>query len=211
MVGGFNLMRVILSASDQKQRTPMPEQAPQPKQPKKTGKGKPTPARKEQEQLRKKPVVGNRSPEAKRLAKRALQAERAKAREGLANGEDRYLTTRDRGPQRRLARDIVDSRFTAGELVLPALFLVIIISSIETGDGVIDFYIQLGTLVAMWGLFVAVGLDGFILGKKTQKMMEAKYGDKVEKGLRWYAAMRSIQMRGMRLPKPQVKRGNKIL
>jgi hypothetical protein len=39
--------------------------------------------------------------------------------------------------------------------------------------------------------------------------MQEKYGDKVEKGLRWYAAMRSIQMRGMRLPKPQVKRGNK--
>jgi len=192
-----------------KKRTRMPEQAPKSQEPKKDGKGKPTPARKQQEQLRKKPVVGNRSPEAKRLAKRALQAERAKAREGLANGEDRYLTSRDRGPQRKLARDIVDSRFTAGELVLPALFLVIIISSIRTEDAVVDLYIQLGTLIAMWGLFVAVGLDGFILGKKTQKIMEAKYGDKVEKGLRWYAAMRSIQMRGMRLPKPQVKRGNK--
>jgi hypothetical protein len=164
----------------------MPEQTPQSQQPKKDGKGKPTPARKQQEQLRRKPVVGNRSPEAKRLAKRALQAERLKA------------------------RDIVDSRFTAGELVLPALFLVIIISSISTDDAVTDLYIQLGTLIAMWGLFVAVGLDGFLLGKKTQKMAEAKYGDKAEKGLRWYAAMRSIQMRGMRLPKPQVKRGNKI-
>ena len=187
----------------------MPEQTPQPQQPKKDGKGKPTPARKQQEQLRKKPVVGNRSPEAKRLAKRALQAERLKAREGLANGEDRYLTSRDRGPQRKLARDIVDSRFTAGELVLPALFLVIIISSIRTDDAVMDLYIQLGTLITMWALFVAVGLDGFILGKKTQRISEAKYGEKAEKGLRWYAAMRSIQMRGMRLPKPQVKRGNK--
>jgi hypothetical protein len=93
--------------------------------------------------------------------------------------------------------------------VLPALFLVIIISSIRTEDAVLDLYIQLGTLITRWGLCIAVGLDGFILGKKTQKIMEAKYGDKVEKGLRWYAAMRSIQMRGMRLPKPQVKRGNK--
>jgi hypothetical protein len=55
-----------------------------------------------------------------------------------------------------------------------------------------------------------VGFDGYILGRKTQRMMQEKYGDKTEKGLRWYAAMRSIQMRGMRLPKPQVKRGNKI-
>lgn len=183
--------------------------SPGPDQPKKAGKGKPTPARKQQEMLRKKPVVGNRSPEAKRAAKRALQAERAKAREGLANGDDRYLTSRDRGPQRRLARDVVDSRFTAGELVLPALFLVIIISSIRTDDPVLDLYIQLGTLIAMWGLFVLVAFDGFILGKKTLKIATEKYGDKTEKGLRWYAAMRSIQMRGMRLPKPQVKRGNK--
>jgi hypothetical protein len=187
----------------------MPQDAPQVDPPKKDGKGKPTPARKQQEQLRKKPVVGNRSPEAKRAAKRALQAERAKAREGLANGEERYLTARDRGPQRKLARDIVDSRFTAGELVLPALFLVIIISSVRTDDAVVDLYIQLGTLIAMWGLFATVALDGFILGKKTQRVVQEKYGDNAEKGLRWYAAMRSIQMRGMRLPKPQVKRGNK--
>lgn len=178
-------------------------------QAKKAGKGKPTPARKQQEMLRKKPVVGNRSPEAKRAAKRALQAERAKAREGLANGDDRYLTIRDRGPQRRLARDVVDSRFTAGELVLPALFLVIIVSSVRTEDVVLDLYIQLGTLIAMWGLFVLVGLDGYLLGKKTLRIAQEKFGDKTEKGLRWYAAMRSIQMRGMRLPKPQVKRGNK--
>lgn len=187
----------------------MSQDAGLPDQPKKAGKGKPTPARKQQEMLRKKPVVGNRSPEAKRAAKRALQAERAKAREGLANGDERYLTSRDRGPQRKLARDIVDSRFTAGELVLPALFLVIIISSVRTEDAVLDLYIQLGTLIAMWGLFLLVGVDGFILGKKTQKMVLDKYGDRAEKGLRWYAAMRSIQMRGMRLPKPQVKRGNK--
>ncbi len=189
----------------------MPLDAPSSEPTKKVGKGKPTPPRKQQEMLRKKPVVGNRSPEAKRAAKRLLQAERAKAREGLANGEDRYLTTRDRGPQRRLARDVVDSRFTAGELVLPALFVVIIISSIRTDDAVLDLYIQLGTLVTMWGLFVAVALDGFVLGKKTLRIAQEKYGDKAEKGLRWYAAMRSIQMRGMRLPKPQVKRGNKIL
>ena len=29
----------------------------------------------------------------------------------------------------------------------------------------------------------------------------------MERGLGWYAAMRSLQMRFMRLPKPQVKRG----
>ena len=183
--------------------------APQP-EPTKAGKGRPTPARKQQEMLRKKPAVGNRSPEAKRAAKKALNAERAKAREGMANGEDRYLTSRDRGPQRKLARDVVDARFTIGELVLPMLFLVIIVSSIRPDDPGLDLTIQFGTLVAMWGLFVAIGIDGFLIGKKALKVVESKYPGKGEKGLRWYAAMRSIQMRSMRLPKPQVKRGTKI-
>jgi hypothetical protein len=188
----------------------MPENNKKADETSKVGKGRPTPARKQQELLRKKPLVGNRSPEAKKVAKTALRAERTKAREGLANGEDRYLTVRDRGPQRRLVRDIVDSRFTLGELVLPALFLVIIVSSIRTEDVAIDLYIQLGTLMTMWGLFIAIALDGFIIGKKAQKVSQARFGDKAEKGLRWYAAMRSIQMRGMRLPKPQIKRGTKI-
>jgi hypothetical protein len=30
----------------------------------------------------------------------------------------------------------------------------------------------------------------------------------MQKGNRWYAAMRALQLRLMRLPKPQVKRGN---
>jgi hypothetical protein len=32
---------------------------------------------------------------------------------------------------------------------------------------------------------------------------------RVEKGLGWYGAMRIVQMRFLRLPKPQVKRGHK--
>lgn len=174
------------------------------------GKGRPTPARKQQEKLRRKPAVGNRTPEAKKAQKAALKAERMKAREGLESGDDRYLTSRDRGPQRRLVRDIVDSRFTVGELVLPSLFLVIIISSITTGNPQTDLYIQLGTLIAMWSLFGLIALDGYLIGRRALKIVQAKYPDKAEKGLRWYAAMRSIQMRGMRLPKPQVKRGTKI-
>ena len=42
---------------------------------------------------------------------------------------------------------------------------------------------------------------------RVKKLATAKFGDRTEKGLRWYAAMRTVQMRFMRLPKPQVKRG----
>ncbi|MEX2441391.1 MAG: DUF3043 domain-containing protein, partial [Pontimonas sp.] len=33
--------------------------------------------------------------------------------------------------------------------------------------------------------------------------------ESVEKGVRWYAAMRALQMRGLRLPKAQVARGER--
>jgi hypothetical protein len=149
--------------------------------------------------LRRKPAVGNKSPEAKRAAKKVLNAERAKAREGLANGEDRYLTIRDRGPQRRLARDVVDSRFTIGELVLPMLFLVIIVSSIRPDDAQLDLTIQLGTLVAMWGLFVAIGIDGYFIGRRALKVVETKYPGKAEKGLRWWTAKSTNLLPGLPL------------
>jgi hypothetical protein len=44
---------------------------------------------------------------------------------------------------------------------------------------------------------------------RVKRAARAKWGDKTEKGLGWYAAMRSIQMRFLRLPKPQVKRGQR--
>lgn len=168
------------------------------------GKGKATPSRKTQEAAHHRPLVGDRSPEARKAQRAAFQAERAKARAGMAAGDDRYLTARDKGPQRRLARDIVDSRFTVGELVMPALFVVILVSAIKTP------LIEYITLGFMWLLFAGIAIDGFLIGRKVIKQVEAKYGEgKAERGLRWYAAMRSIQMRAMRIPKPMVKRGNK--
>ena len=170
-----------------------------------SGKGQPTPKRKQQEAANMKPLVGNRSPEARKAAKAKLAEERRKAREGLARGDEKYLTIRDRGPQRRLARDVVDARFTAGELVLPAMFGVILISSFDS------YEVQLASLVLMWTLFAAVAIDGYLIGRKVERTLSAKFGaDRVEKGVRWYSAMRAIQMRPMRLPKPQVKRGTKI-
>lgn len=169
------------------------------------GKGKPTPSRKAQEAAHVKPLVGARTPEARKAQREAMNAERRKAREGMMAGDDRFLTARDKGPQRRMARDLVDSRFTIGELLMPALFVIIIVSAVPNRN------IEIITLAVMWLLFAGLAIDGFLIGRKVEKRVSEKFGaDKVERGLRWYAAMRSIQMRPMRLPKPQVKRGTKI-
>jgi hypothetical protein len=171
----------------------------------KSGKGRPTPPRKEREQARKKPLVGDRSKEARAAQKAKLREERIKAREGMMAGDERYLTYRDKGPQRRYARDVVDSRFTAGELVLPALFVVVLSTFIES------YTVQLFALFAMWGLFGIVALDAWFVARAVKKKVSAKFGaDKLEGGIGWYGAMRSIQMRALRIPKPQISRFTKI-
>ena len=88
-----------------------------------SGKGKATPSRKQQEAANRRPLVGDKSKEGRAAQKERLAQERRIAREGMMRGEDKYLPIKDRGPQKRLARDVVDARFTAGELVMPAICL----------------------------------------------------------------------------------------
>lgn len=169
------------------------------------GKGRPTPPRKKQEQARKKPLVGDRSKEARQAEKERIRAARQVAREGMMAGDERYLTARDKGPQRRFARDVVDARFTAGELVLPMLFIVVFMTFIDS------FVLQVVALFAMWGLFGIVAVDATIVGRVAKKRVAEKFGvEKLESGIAWYAAMRSIQMRSLRIPKPQVARFQKL-
>jgi hypothetical protein len=168
-------------------------------------KGRPTPDRKTQQQARKKPLVGDRSKESRDAQRQKLKEERAKAREGMMAGDEKYLTLRDRGPQRRFVRDLVDARFTAGELVLPSLFIVVLATFVDS------YIVQLVTLFAMWGLFGIVAIDAWFVSRMVKKRCAKKFGaDKLEGGLAWYGAMRSIQMRALRIPKPQVARFTKL-
>jgi len=169
------------------------------------GKGRPTPSRKTQEKANLRPLVGGSSPEERRAAKNAMKAERLKARAGMMAGDEKYLTARDRGPQKRFIRDFIDSKFSLGELVMPAMIMVILLSAIES------YVVQLATLLTMWVLFIAVGINAWLTGRKAKRLLSAKYGEsKLDSGIMMYATMRSIQMRALRMPKPQVKRGTKI-
>lgn len=163
-------------------------------------KGRATPTRKEQEAARRRPLVPKDRKLASKQNRAALQAEREKARVGMAKGEERYLPIRDKGPQKRFVRDFVDARFSAGEILMPVLVAVILTSFLP--PEFLDYI-----FLAFWGVFVLVVIDCIVLGYQVTRRLAAKYGkDKVER-VRWYAAMRAIQMRVLRLPKPQVKRG----
>ncbi|HTL42168.1 MAG TPA: DUF3043 domain-containing protein [Pseudolysinimonas sp.] len=163
-------------------------------------KGRATPTRKEQEAARKRPLV----PTDRRLAAKQSRAQTNEARErqriGMANGEERYLPQRDKGPQKRYVRDYIDARWSLGEFLLPLLLLTILSYFFES----IAAYVLLG----IWAVIAILIVEGLVVGFLLRRKLAAKFGaDKVERGVRWYAFMRMIQMRVLRLPKPQVKRG----
>ncbi|MCY7413002.1 MAG: DUF3043 domain-containing protein [Salinibacterium sp.] len=166
-----------------------------------SGKGRATPTRKEQEDARKRPLVTNDRAEARKRSRAHEQMQREKARIGLANGDEKYLPMRDRGPQKRYVRDYVDARISVGEFLIPLMFGVIILTFFPQPE------VQTIGILTLWLFFAIAVIDSVILGFLVKRKLEAKFGaDRVEK-VRFYAAMRALQLRVMRLPKPQVKRG----
>lgn len=183
-----------------KKAEPDPAPVPVPPGP---GKGHATPTRREAEQARRKPLVPEDRKAAARASRSKLADERARARAGMAAGDERYLLARDRGPQRRYARDAVDARWTLGELLFP-LAAVLLIATFAVPPQV-EF-----VLFPVLYVFVAIMvLDAWIRARRIRRELAAKVGgeDRVERGLTLYVITRCIQMRALRTPKPRVKRG----
>lgn len=174
-----------------------------------SGKGRATPTRAEQEAARRRPLVAN-TKEAKAAARAELNERRNRAQAGLAAGEEKYLPARDKGPQRRWVRDYVDSGWYPAEFVMGVMVLVILISLLPANLAIAGFAVAgWAYLVMMAYLILAIG-GMVLLGMSVKRKVAAKFGkERMERGLGWYAAMRSLQMRFMRLPKAQVKRGDR--
>jgi hypothetical protein len=164
------------------------------------GKGRPTPSRAEQEAARKRPLVAN-TKEAKARARADLAQQREKARVGMAAGEERYLPARDKGPQRRFVRDWVDAGVHVGEGLLPFAAIVIIATFLPVPE------VQMWAFVALWAYLLFAVADMVITSMRVKRAARRKFGDRLERGLGWYGSMRTMQMRFMRLPKAQVRRG----
>jgi hypothetical protein len=166
-------------------------------------KGHATPTRKEREAANLRPLVSSDRKAGAKVSRAKMAELRDRARVGMANGEEKYLPTKDKGPQRRYVRDYVDARFSVGELMIPFLGIVIVLTFVNQ-----PIFVTIGTL-ALWAFLIIMVLDCLVIGFVLNKKLKAKFGeDKVNRGFRWYAATRAVQLRPMRLPKPQVKRGN---
>lgn len=148
------------------------------------------------------PKLSREERKADRAANRARMTDR---RERMMAGDEAYLLPRDQGPVRRYARDVVDSRRNLLGLFMPAtLFLMFAMFTTPQ--------LQLYVSPAMLVLMAVMMADGLLLGRKVSKLVDAKFPDNTES--RWklglYAASRASQMRRLRTPRPQVKRGSDV-
>lgn len=169
------------------------------------GKGRPTPTRKQAEEAARARAKVPRTRKEQAAAQRAARGDTSrKMREAMKTGDERYLPSRDRGPVRRFIRDFVDSRFSFIELMVP-LLIVSMVLGYSGNSGMI----QLGNTVLFTTLLVII-VDIVMLRFRLRRELARRFPDEPTKGTTLYAAMRSLQMKFLRLPKAQVKIGEKL-
>lgn len=166
-------------------------------------KGRPTPTRREAEAARRKPLVPADREAAKRASKEAARADRIHQREALNRGDESALPKRDRGPVKRYIRNSVDSRLNIGEILLPIMLIVLVMMFVPSPA------FKAMSMVGVWVVVLIGVLDAVLLWRRTKKGIIAKFGEEPPKGAAAYTVMRAMQMRMSRVPRPQVKRGDK--
>lgn len=166
-------------------------------------KGRPTPTRKEAEAAAKERArAGTDKKAASKLLREKRAEQNRRMREGMKNGEERFLPARDQGPVKRAVRDWIDSRLMFTEFVLPILVL-ILLSGVAPEDSAVRKIGGLMQLVTMVLLLIDVVTVRFRLKRALSKQFP---GESL-KGVTFYAITRMLQLRFMRLPKPNVKLG----
>jgi len=121
-------------------------------------------------------------------------------------GDERYLLPRDKGSERRLVRNIVDSRRTAGTWFFGGALIVLIGSSAAMPPAV-----QMGA-TALWALLaIAVVVDSMLIARRIKKLVSERFPKTTQRmgSLYMYGIMRGLTFRRMRVPKPQIELGDK--
>ncbi len=179
-----------------------------------SGKGRPTPKRRD--------VAGQRGPvTAPKTRKEALARQREQAklarsaqtkaraevattpaerRAALRAGDPRYLPRRDQGPTRKLARDYVDSRRMFSNYLLWLFPLMILSYAVP----IVQFVVILA--------FFALLAEWYAVGRRIRTMAIQRFGEADGSALSigFYAGSRAYLPRRWRLPAPQVELGDAI-
>jgi hypothetical protein len=167
------------------------------------GKGRPTPKRSEAQVRRPgppPPPPATRK-EAYKRTREQQAARRSSTRERMAMGDDSYLPARDRGPVRKLVRDVTDARRNLASFFLPFAGLLLVSYIVPQFQGIV---------MLMWMAYFLVLIgDSAMLGRRITKAVRARFpdGQHKTKSLVWYGISRSTMIRRWRFPKPEVAVG----
>jgi hypothetical protein len=181
-------------------------------------KGRATPKRREAEGKRRGPVAPpprsmreamKRNRELKKTNPNYKAERRAEAQERqrrMAEGDERYLMPRDKGPVKAYVRDLVDSRRNLLGLFMP-LALVVFLALLVPYPRIQQYATLLCTL-----LLLAMAVEGFFSGRRITKQAREKFPKETVNGrsIGWYAFVRASQIRKLRMPKPRVKPGDAL-
>jgi hypothetical protein len=172
---------------------------------KEVGKGRATPKRREVEaanKARAKTPAGRKERAAAQRSQRTESS--ARMREAMKTGDERYLPARDRGPVKRFVRDWIDSHFLVAEIILPLLIIALVLGYVGNRDLAV-----IGELVVLLLILVVV-VSSVIMRFALRRELARRFPGQSYQGVTYYAIMRSLQVRFLRMPKPQVKMGDTL-
>lgn len=168
-----------------------------------TGKGRPTPKRKDAEAARRQKLT---PPKDRREAKSRMKSENAKERQqamdALRGGDERHYPPRDQGPGRHVARNWVDGRRNVGEFFWPVVIAALVLLFLPYPP------VQRGSTGVLLGFYLLITVDTGLSMLGLRRALKREVPDAYQRrGALMYGFGRSIQSRKRRLPTPQVERG----
>lgn len=165
-------------------------------------KGRPTPKRSEAERRRRQPYSAPRDrKQAGRQSRDRSREARVHRTEAMRRGEEWALPARDRGPVKALARDFVDSRRRLSEFYMYGLLVLVLLLFVRIPA--VEAAVPLVVLAAVLVMLA----EGIFIGRQVRTLVEQRLPGESIRGVRLYAAMRALQIRRLRVPKPRVKPG----
>jgi len=167
------------------------------------GKGRPTPKRSEAERRRRQPYTAPKDrKEAARVSRDRQKTDRTRRMAAVRRGEEWALPARDRGPAKALARDYVDSSRRISEYYMYGLLVLLVLLFIRAP--IVQTIVPLLVLAAV----LVMAIEGILIGRKVKRLAAERLPGQSTRGLALYSAMRALQIRRLRVPKPRVKPGD---
>jgi Protein of unknown function (DUF3043) len=165
-------------------------------------KGRPTPKRSEAERRRRPVSAPGDRKEANRQYRDRQRQDRGRRQQAMQKGEQWALPARDRGPVRALTRDYVDSRRRLSEFYMYGLLVLLALLFIRNPlvQGMVPLLVMAAVLIML--------VEGFFIGRRARALATERLPGESTQGVRLYAAMRALQIRQLRMPKPRIKPGD---